>query len=591
MAVRVLCALALSARAAAAPAAAPASGQAAGAWAQTGLAPHIARVPPALGWPEPTEIQRRCIAPILAGRDVVGQASTGSGKTAAYALPLVERAAAEPLTPPSARPLCVVVVPTRELCVQVAAAIKAIASEAALGDVRVGTVYGGTSRSAEAAGLADPPHVLVATPGRLLDHLDAAHLAVPPGGVRTLVLDEADRLFELGFFDAAAGIVDACAPAQLALFSATMPAPVLELIDAEMRAPYRALLAAEGGHAAEMPATVRLIGVRCALDASDAADVAQLMDGDEAAGAHERAAERARLRALRAILSELSAPAGGTPAPGAPAGASALVFCNTRASAMRAWRGLAGAGAGAGRGARPVGGRLEVALLSGELEQRERETSLFLLRQRAVHALVATDLGARGLDVAQLDAVVHFELPPAWDRVTFVHRAGRTGRADLPGKCFSLCASADDERVLSAWADELGGRELAWRDADAPGATHAPCAADGPGALAPPAWSVVRIGAGKREKLSRGDVLGAVTALTRVRGDEVGLIEVYADFSLVGLPRHAAEDAVVALRAGRIKRERRLVSIVRPERVSLRADQARRPGTVPPPRRDERRER
>lgn len=531
------------------------------AWALTGLAPHLARVPAALGWAEPTEIQRRCIAPILAGQDVVGQASTGSGKTAAYALPLVQRMAAQAASAPVACPLCVVIVPTRELCVQVAAVLKAIAAEAELpAPVRVGTVYGGTSRSAEAASLAAPPHVLVATPGRLLDHLDAAHLAVPAGGVCSVVLDEADRLLELGFFEAATQIIDALAPAQLALFSATMPAPVLELIDGEMREPHRALLEAEGAQD-QMPATVRLFGVRCAEPPP--APAALPPSTSSAWSAADDAAELARLGALRALLLELCA---------ARPESNALVFCNTRAAAMRAWRYLSRGGEQDGRGG--GAGHLDVALLSGDLEQQERELSLFLLRQRAVHALVATDLGARGLDVDGLETVINFELPPAWDRVTFVHRAGRTGRAESAGACYSLCMGAEEEETLSGWARELGAEALQWREAAKAGGRA--------GAPAPPAWSAVRIGAGKRQKVSRGDVLGALTALTGLSGAEVGRIEVFSHVSLVGLPRGAAHDAVSALRAGKIKKERRLVSLVRPDRVSLRADQPRRAPPPPP---------
>lgn len=563
-----------------APSAAASSG-----WALTGLAPHMSRVPAALGWSEPTEIQSRCIAPILAGRDVVGQASTGSGKTAAYALPLVQLVAAHPTTTPSTRPLCIVLVPTRELCVQVAAALKAIVAEADLSPlVRVGTVYGGTSRSAEAAALTDPPHVLVATPGRLLDHLEAAHMSVPPGGVCSLVLDEADRLLELGFFEAATAIVDGCAPAQLVLFSATMPDAVLELVDAEMREPHRALLEAEGAQE-QMPSALRLVGVRCAAlppgaplaasypsSAPTRSHAARLVAGGSADGARSAeadAAELARLGALHSLLLELCA---------ARPGSSALVFCNTRAAAMRAWRYLSRGGEHAGASTRGGGdgrARLEVALLSGELEQQEREQSLFLLRQRAVHALVATDLGARGLDVDGLDLVVNFELPPAWDRVTFVHRAGRTGRADSPGACYSLCVGAEEEAALSCWVQELGTHSIDWADSEqlARAAGHERGAS---GAVAPPLWSAVRIGAGKRDKLSRGDVLGAVTAVAGLRGEDVGRIEVFSKVSFVGLPRSAADEAVTRLRAGKIKKERRLVSLVRPDRVALRADQGRR---------------
>ncbi|KAJ1617716.1 P-loop containing nucleoside triphosphate hydrolase protein [Pavlovales sp. CCMP2436] len=315
------------------------------AWTAAGLAPHLARVPATLGWAEPTEIQRRCIAPILAGQDVIGQAATGSGKTGAYALPLIQRLAEECAAWPSGGVRCLVLVPTRELCVQVAA-------------------------------LANPPDVLVATPGRLLDHIDSAGLSLPACGVTSLVLDEADRLLELGFFEAHTS-PSSLNPQQLIVFSATMPQPVIELVNAEMREPHRALLADEGAEQG-LPAALQLVGL-------------------------------ARLHALRALLREQCA---------AQPRSSALVFCNTRVAAMRAWKFLNDGGEG-----------LVAALLSGEMEQPDREQSLFLLRQQAVHALVATDLGARGLDVDGLELVVNFELPPEWDRYahthTHTHTAGR----------------------------------------------------------------------------------------------------------------------------------------------------------------------
>jgi ATP-independent RNA helicase DbpA len=532
-----------------------------GRWAGTGLSPHVSRAPSQLGWAVPTEIQSRCIRPILEGRDVVGQAETGSGKTAAYALPLVQRACDEfSAAQPPRGVRCLVIVPTRELCVQVSSVMRSIANSVAApsgGLVRVGAVYGGTSRTAEAAALADPPHLLVATPGRLLDHLVAGHVRID--GVRTLVLDEADRLLELGFFEAAAQILDASEPEQLIVFSATLPEPVLALVDAEMRSPVRALVGGGVG-SDQIPRTVRLHGVRLARPRTLSVRTlaGEPAAAEEALDAEPRAElDAERHRALHALLVQLCSERPGT---------TALIFCNTRTSAMAAWQYLCRAGCG-----------VQAALLSGEMEQEAREQSLFLLRQRAVHALVATDLGARGLDVDGLDTVVNMELPPSWDEVTFLHRAGRTGRAGGEGRCFSLCATAEDEATLRSWVSQLGTHELEWADGGAGAA-----ALDGRASTArimapPPEWAALRIGAGKRDKLSKGDVLGALTALTGLAGGQVGRIEVFPKASFVGVPRAEARAAVEALRAGKIKKVRRLVRVVSSSSVTLRADQ-RRPG-------------
>jgi len=146
-----------------------------------------------------------------------------------------------------------------------------------------------------------------------------------------------------------------------------------------------------------------------------------------------------------------------------------------------------------------------------------------------------------------------------------VHRAGRTARAEAQGRCLSLCASGAEERTLQAWVDESGTHELQW---DALSGGNGERAAR----LQPPYWCAVRIGGGKRAKLSKGDVLGAVVALTGIPGSQVGRIEVFADCALVGLPRASAREAAAALRAGKIKRERRLVQIASADQVSLKAD-------------------
>jgi ATP-independent RNA helicase DbpA len=326
-----------------------------------------------LGFVAPTPVQAAALPPLLAGRDVVVRARTGSGKTLAYGLPLLAR------LDPARRLQALVLVPTRELGAQVTATLRTLGRR--LPGLRVLAISGGQPRAPQQRALAEGVHVVVGTPGRVLDLLGGG--ALDPGGVRTLVLDEADRLLDLGF-QADVEVVLAALPADrlTALVSATFPPA----------------LAALGARWQRDPVTV-------SVDEAPPPSVRHVVHVVEAG----RKAD-----ALRAVLA--AAPT-----------ATALVFCNLKRVAGEVAEAL---GAGA---------------LHGDLSQEERDLLLARLRNGSVRVLVATDVASRGLDVDGLDLVVN--LDPPTDAETWVHRAGRTGRMGREGVVVSLVTPEEDARV------------------------------------------------------------------------------------------------------------------------------------------------
>jgi superfamily II DNA/RNA helicase len=362
----------------AAPATAPAP-----ALADLGLAPALAQAAAAAGWRTATAIQAAAIPAILQGRDVLGLAPTGSGKTAAFLLPLLQRLLAEPgLFDERPRRLrALVLAPTRELAVQIGAGVRGLAPQ--LKSVVV--AVGGVSINPQLMALRGGAHVLVATPGRLLDLL--GHNALNLATVQTLVLDEADRLLDLGFADEI-GRVLAALPAQrqTLMFSATMPDAVAALAAHALREPLR--IDAPAAHAADAPAIHQR---------------AIVVDGGR----------------RTALLRHLVATEGWE---------RVLVFVATQYATEHVADKLRQAG-------------LPAAALHGQLSQGRRSEVLADFHAHRLVALVATDLAARGLDIAGLAAVVNHDLPRS--AVDHTHRIGRTGRAGAQGQAVSfICADA-----------------------------------------------------------------------------------------------------------------------------------------------------
>lgn len=334
-----------------------------------------------LGYLEMTPIQALALPAMLEGRDVLGQAATGTGKTAAFGLALLAR-----ITPRSDRPGALVLCPTRELAAQVAEEIRRLARP--LPHTRVLTLSGGTSVQRERASLEHGVDVIVGTPGRVHDHILRDRLDL--SGIRTLVLDEADQMLEMGFVETVGAIARAVpGEHQTLLFSATF--------SDEVRALSTTYQKRDAYH----------VSVPVEDIASRITQVVYRVERTE------------RVSALIRIL-------------GHHCPESAIVFCNHRETCDEVAAALAKSGFAA-------------VALHGGMEQHDRNTVLLLLRNGSLRVVVATDVAARGLDIDDLGAIVNFDLPREPD--VFVHRIGRTARAGRSGLAISL-GLASDERIL-----------------------------------------------------------------------------------------------------------------------------------------------
>jgi ATP-dependent RNA helicase DeaD len=331
----------------------------------------------AQGWQSPTPIQERVIPQMLEGRDLVGQAQTGSGKTAAYAIPIIERIA------PAQRAIqALVLVPTRELAVQVAEDVKALGRTRG---IHIVTLYGGQSIEKQFADLRRRPHVAVATPGRLLDHLERGTVRLD--GVRVLILDEADRMLDMGFLPDVTRILRTTpASRQTALFSATMPAAVRTIAERQMRNP---------------------VWVRVAAPAPTVDTVEQF---------YLEVAEEDKVKALRHLLE-------------ADGIDSALVFRRTQHRADRL--------------ATALGRHHRVGVLHGGMRQGARMAALRAFAEKRTPVLVATNVASRGLDLPEISHVINFDVPE--DVETYIHRVGRTARAGRSGTAITFVGQHDLE--------------------------------------------------------------------------------------------------------------------------------------------------
>ena len=353
------------------------------------------------GFTEPTPIQAQAIPLVLAGRDVLGAAQTGTGKTAAFVLPILQRLTARPQAPlrtganaprtGGRRPIRVLVLsPTRELASQIAETFETFGRP--LG-IRHAAVYGGVSEGPQRRALRDGVDVLVATPGRLEDLQQSG--AIDLRHVEVAVLDESDRMLDAGFLQTVRRILGATPPErQTLLFSATMPDEIRKLALSVQR------------DAAE---------VRVAPVATPAERV-------------EQAVFFVARPSKRELLSHLLAD---------PEVTRALVFTRTKRAADRI--------------AQHLNGAERVEAIHGDRSQGQRERALAGFRRGSTRVLVATDLAARGIDVDGISHVINFELPD--DCESYVHRIGRTGRAAASGVAFTLCAS--DERPQLARIERL----------------------------------------------------------------------------------------------------------------------------------------
>ena len=352
------------------------------------LHPRIAAGVQALGYVSPTPIQQQSIPPVLQGRDVLGLAQTGTGKTAAFVLPILQRL----INGPRGRVRALVVAPTRELAEQIHADFGALGRRTPLRSV---TIYGGVGMNPQIQRLRGGAEIAVACPGRLLDHVRQGTIDL--SGVEVVVLDEADRMFDMGFMPDVRQILRHLpAERQTLLFSATMPEDVRHLVGEVLRKP----VTVEVDHAAP------------------AATVAHAL---------YPVAEHRKTALLLELLRRTDT-------------ASVLVFTRTKHRAKRVGEQLVREGHRA-------------ASLQGNLSQSRRQAALDGFRDGSFQILVATDIAARGIDVSTISHVINYDMPDTVEAYT--HRIGRTGRATRAGDAFTL-VTRDDEPLVRAVERTLG---------------------------------------------------------------------------------------------------------------------------------------
>jgi ATP-dependent RNA helicase DeaD len=529
-----------------------------------GLAPSLVAAVGTLGYEEPTPVQREAIPVILSGRDLLAQAATGTGKTAAFALPVIHRLLED--DGDRKRPRGVVLVPTRELAMQVAEAIHKYARGSGL---IVVPLYGGASMEQQIRALRRGCDIVVATPGRALDHL--RRQTVTFEGVGIVVLDEADEMLDMGFADDIETLLDATpVERQTTLFSATMPSRILAIAKRHLRDPVRVAIAQEKAAADKLP----------------------------------------RVRQVAYVVSRAQKPAALDRILDMENPTSAIVFCRTRVEVDALVETL-----------NAHGYRAEA--LHGGMQQRQRDAVMGRIRAARTDLLIATDVAARGLDIEHLSHVVNYDLPAAAE--SYVHRIGRTGRAgragtaitlaeprehrllraieqftkqrieiarvptvaDLRARRLELTRASLRERLVAGDYEDVSGVVQALAEefdllsvaAAAVKMAHVASGADqdeqelhpvgdrpsrsersiapGPGGSA--AMARLFIGAGRRGRIRPADLVGAITAEAGVPSRVLGGIEIGEDYSLIEVPEAMADDIVKSMRKASLRGQKILI--------------------------------
>jgi ATP-dependent RNA helicase DeaD len=545
-------------------------------FASLGLRSEVLTALDELGYEEPTPIQRQAVPPLLAGRDLLGQAATGTGKTAAFALPLLERVADRA---PGRTPIAVILVPTRELAMQVSQAIHRYGRAL---QARVLPVYGGQPIRHQLRVLERGVDVVVATPGRAVDHLARGTLALDH--LEVVVLDEADEMLDMGFADDLDTIL-AQLPEhhQTMLFSATMPARIEGLARRHLHDPVRVTIGRRGADVTTTPLIT------------------------EVAYVTTRAAKPA---ALGRVL-DIEAPR------------AAIVFCGTRTEVDELTDTMNGRG-------------YRAEALHGGMDQEQRDRVMDRLRHETAELLIATDVAARGLDIDHLTHVINYDVPSAPE--SYVHRIGRVGRAGREGAAITLVEprqhrllksierhtgrkmqvdriptvadlharrleltraslretlleedSTDRFRaVVESLSDEfdlvdialaaikVAHESLAGEDDEeelpevslhresagrAGGKGEGGGRPQRGGQPRPPSGEATRlfISAGRQAGIRPADLVGAIAGESSVSGREIGAIHITRNFSLVDVPADKADEVISALRNSTIKGRRATV--------------------------------
>jgi superfamily II DNA/RNA helicase len=429
-----------------------------------------------LGYETPTDVQEQVIPYAFAGRDLIVQAQTGSGKTAAFAIPICEKVVLE-----QRKPQVLVLTPTRELAVQVQEDISNIGR---YNRIRVAAIYGQQPIYVQKSQLGQRVHIIVATPGRILDHLQRGNVSFEE--IKYLVLDEADEMLNMGFIDQVEAILRVMPPNRVTmLFSATMPDEIEKICSQYMQSPKRIEVASKN------PTTERIEQYYYAVEEDDKFDL------------------------LNQII-YINRPD------------SCIVFCHTREKVELLYRRMKEQG-------------YNCWGLHGGMEQRDRLATMQAFKNGEFPYLIATDVAARGIDIEELSLVINYDLP--FDKEKYVHRIGRTGRIGNNGMAISL-VSTGEIKMLQEIEDYVGykmplkappsfeerieGKAL-FETRNAPNLN--------PKRVAQLNSEIIkiRINAGKKKNMRPGDILGALTKIENITARDIGIIDVQDHFSYVDI--------------------------------------------------------
>lgn len=462
------------------------------------LVPELQQVIDELGFKTLTPIQEQSLPLLLDGKDVIGQSKTGSGKTAAFTLPILQKLSLQKLNlQKQVRTHALVLCPTRELCTQVAREVRKLGRKHM--GLQVLMLSGGQPMGPQIRALEGGVHIIVGTPGRVLDHLSKNTLDLSM--VSTLVLDEADRMLDMGFEEDMQQIFDHLPEnRQTVLFSATFPRSIESMSRKYQKNATRVTIEDTG-----VAPSIEQVYCEVALSRDDAA----FLFNDK----------------LKATLWTL-----GNYEP-----ESSIIFCNFKASVAELAEALQQNGVSA-------------AGLHGDLEQQERDSIMAKFRNQSTRVLIATDVAARGIDIADLDLVMNFEIPKQSE--IYVHRIGRTGRAGKSGVSVTLALSKELNKIETI--QKMTGSHLEKLDT---------------GDLAQLSFDELKkelhqtnrmetlwISGGRKNKVRPGDILGALTGEAGgLDGAEIGKIEIHDFFTYVAVAKKVARVALFRLRDGRIK--------------------------------------
>ena len=447
----------------------------------------------AMGYKNPSDVQKRVIPEALEGKDIVVKSQTGSGKTAAFAIPVCEKVIWD-----NTKPQALVLTPTRELAIQVKEEIQSLGR---LKRIRVAAIFGKQPFSEQIRELKQRTHIVVGTPGRVIDHIERGTFDIT--GINILVIDEADEMLNMGFVDQVKSIVSKLNDKrQTMLFSATMPEEILDLSNSYMN----------------NPENIK----------------AQKLITDKITHELYKINEEDKLNELRKVLIK-EIPEG------------VVVFCKTKENVDKVAENLKRKG-------------YSVDKIHGGMMQKDRMAIMERFKKGFFRILVATDIAARGIDVEGLTHVINYDLPV--EKEAYVHRIGRTGRAGSKGKAISL-VNQYERRLLGQIQEYIGfeineiepisNNEIREKEASANKLKTNPKAKKNKIKEVEKAITKIYLNGGKKKKIRAGDIVGAISRIDGVNSEDIGIIDVQDIASYVDILNGKGNKVLNALKDMTIK--------------------------------------